>query len=230
MKMILIFLAISLWGVADILPFQTIQKANDAYRNGAYERSASLFAQLDTNRSIQAYNIANAYYKAKRYKQAIVAYQEAVGVDESVRLYNLGNCYFQQQQWDQAISYYEASLKLSDDEDAKHNLALAKRKKEQEQKRKKEKKRDQKKEKKLSQKRKESQKKGQEKAPSKQKKPNNQQAQRAQKKEQSSLTPQERMTQKELKRLIRELKRKKMPTMIYQVTPPTGVRHDQNPW
>ena len=195
--------------LADLLPFQTIQKAKGAYQRGAYERSALLFNQLDSNRSILSYNMANAYYKAKQYNKAIKAYQNAKGVDEATRLYNIGNCYFQQDKLDQAMVFYKNALRLRDDEDTRHNLALAKRKKEKQ----------------------EQEKNNQKDKKKKKKKPNKKQAEDAKKREeQAKMTPQERLTQKELKRLMKKLNEQKMPTMMYQVTPPTGVRHDQKPW
>jgi len=230
--MILLSMALPLLVLAELLPFQTIQKAKEAYQHQAYERSALLFAQLENNRSIVAYNVANAYYKAKRYDQAIKAYEEAKGVDEATRLYNLGNCYFQQGKWDRAIACYTDSLRLRREEDTQHNLALAKRKKDAQEKQRKKsndpKKKKQQKEPKKKQPN--AKKKGQEREQSKRKKPNDQEAQNAKRKKTPTLSPKERLTQKELKRLMKKLNEKRMPTMMYQVTPPTGVRHDQKPW
>ncbi len=231
MKKILIYMVAPLLLLADLLPFQTIQKAKGAYQRGAYERSALLFNQLDSNRSILSYNMANAYYKAKQYNKAIKAYQNAKGVDEATRLYNIGNCYFQQDKLDQAMVFYKNALRLRDDEDTRHNLALAKRKKEKQEQEKNKQKDKKKKKKKAPKKQQQDKKKDREKENSEKKKPNKKQAEDAKKREeQAKMTPQERLTQKELKRLMKKLNEQKMPTMMYQVTPPTGVRDDSKPW
>jgi len=45
------------------------------------------------------------------------------------------------------------------------------------------------------------------------------------------MTPKEKLTQKELKRLMKKLNDKKMPTMMYQTSPKKRKERDNaNPW
>ena len=227
MKKILILITLPLLLLAEFLPFEVIQKANEAYAKGEYARSARLFSQLDTNRSIQAYNMGNAYYKAKQYHKAIQAYQQAKGMDEMTRLYNLGNAHFQLNQLDQAIAYYTKALQIREDADCRHNLALVKRKKAaQEAKKKQPKKKEQKKPAPHKKKPPKPHKRPSKDASNKKPKP----PQPRQPPSSHKMTPQERLSQKELKRLMKKLKQERMPTMIYPLTSASGDRHDKKPW
>ena len=71
---------------------------------------------------------ANEAYSEKAYAKAIELYGQLVEQDyQSVELYyNLGNSYFKQQELGRAILFFEKALLLDpDDEDARHNLQLA---------------------------------------------------------------------------------------------------------
>ncbi|MCH9739966.1 MAG: tetratricopeptide repeat protein, partial [Epsilonproteobacteria bacterium] len=107
---------------ADILPFQTIEKANDAYEKGEYHKSAELFNELKKDDPTVAYNEANAHYKAGDYDKALKHYEKAKGIDEATRQHNLGNTHFKKDDLENAIKSYEESLKIRDDEDTRYNL------------------------------------------------------------------------------------------------------------
>ncbi len=247
--------------IDNIFPFQTIQKANRAYGLGDYNRSIELFNSLEKDDPSVDYNRANAEYKAGDYESALLSYAKAKGVDEATRLYNIGNIYFKKKEWGRAIESYEASLVVREDDDTRFNLELAKRKKEEkkrkeqeekskkdkdkkkedEEKRKKEeekkkqeeeKKNRDKKEQDKKDKQKQDKKKGQDKESDKRKKSNKDNAQDGKKKEKKDkMTQEEKLTQKELKRLMKKLNDKKMPTMMYQASPENrGDRDDKNPW
>jgi hypothetical protein len=49
---------------ADIFDFQTIEKANQAYEKGDFNKSAKLFNALDSKEPTAVYDKANAEYKA----------------------------------------------------------------------------------------------------------------------------------------------------------------------
>jgi Ca-activated chloride channel family protein len=221
---------------ADILPFQTIEKANKAYEKGDYSKSAKLFRSLDKDDPTVAYDEANAHYKAEAYDKALESYKKSKGIDEATRQYNMGNAYFKKDNLDLAIKSYKESLKIRDDEDTRYNLELAKRKKEQKKKEQKKKNNQDKKknqDKKENKKEKEEQKKkkGQEKEKSEKKKSNEQQSQKAEQKEQKEkMSAKEKLTKKELKRLMKKLNEKRMPTMMYQTKPPKERKNDTNPW
>jgi len=237
----------------DILPFQIIDKASDAYEKGEFRKSIRLFKSLNSNAPIVLYDLANAEYKAGMYDEALKHYAQAKGVDEPTRLYNMGNSYFKKGNFKSAIKYYTASLKLKSDEDVMHNLKLArekrKEKEEQKQKDKKQKEKDKKKEeqkkrdeekkkKEEEQKKKDEKKKQEDKKKDDRKKESDKKNSKSQKDADASnkqetekkMTPKEKMRKKELSHLIKQLSKKKMPTMMYQGKENTGERHDKNPW
>jgi Ca-activated chloride channel family protein len=234
----------------DILPFQIIDKANDAYEKGDFRKSISLFKSLHSNDPAVIYDQANAEYKAGMYDEALKHYAQAKGVDEATRLYNMGNSYFKKGDFKLSIKYYTASLRLKSDEDVMHNLKLArkKRKEKEQQKQKDKKKKDKKKEeqkkrdeekkKQEEQKKKDEKKKQEDKKKNDRKKESDKKNSKSQKDADASnkresekkMNPKEKMRKKELSHLIKQLSKKKMPTMMYQAKENGGERHDKNPW
>lgn len=113
---------------AGLTDFKTIRDAKEAYEAKEYTASAALLKSLEAKSPEKSYNIGNAYYKAKRYDEAIKAYEQAQGVDESARLHNIANSYFQKNELKKAIDTYEDALKIKEDEATRFNLELAKEK------------------------------------------------------------------------------------------------------
>ena len=237
----------------NILPFQIIDQANKAYKKKEFRKSVMLFKSLKSNNPVVLYNQANAEYKAGMYDEALKHYAQAKGVDEATRLYNMGNSYFKKGDFKFAIKYYMASLKLKSDDDVMYNLKLArkkrKEKKEQKEKDKKKKAKDKKKEeqkkkeeekkrKEEEQKKKDEKKKQEDKKKDDRKKESDKKNSKSQKDADASkkretekkMTPKEKMRKKELSHLIKQLSKKKMPTMMYQGKENTGERDDKNPW
>jgi hypothetical protein len=86
----------------------------------------SPLVKADSNSIMQT---ANEYYKNNRYQLAIEEYKKLLldGFEGTSLYYNLGNAHYRLGKVGYAILYYEKSLKFSpNDEDVKHNLALAK--------------------------------------------------------------------------------------------------------
>ncbi|MDD3476796.1 MAG: VWA domain-containing protein [Sulfurimonas sp.] len=112
---------------AGMLDFMDLKKAKEAYESGNYEESAKLYdehAKMSKNPQ-SYYNSANAYYKEKKYKEAIEAYKKATFEDESKRaknLSNLGNAYAKDGDLQKAVEAYKESLKIEDDKETKENL------------------------------------------------------------------------------------------------------------
>lgn len=222
------------------LPFQTIEKAKKAYLKGEYQKSIVLLNALKQDDPTIYYNRANAEYKLGEYDKALLSYAKAKGVDEAMRLYNIGNIYFKRKNWNMAIESYEASLRLHEDIDSRFNLALSKKRK---QAQKEDKKEDKKKSEKERKKEKEEKKKRDEerrkKREAQEKKKGQEKEKDNQKKEDDSnrkekanqMMKKEKLTKKELKRLMKKLSNKRMPTMMYQ-TPliNRGDRDDKKPW
>jgi len=244
MRKLIIWLLLSGFLMADILDFKTINSANVAYEQGDFKRSEALFNTLDLKEPTLIYNRANAAYKAGEYEKALRLYQQAKGVDEARRLHNMGNVYFQQKRWQEAIAHYAKALQLRNDEDTEFNLALAqKRKREEEAKKKQEKKKkkkpkkkkqEKKKQKQKNEKKKNSDKKKSDKKEDNKKNPKKNDAQKQQEEAKNSMTPQQRrdeaMRKKELNHMLKALQKKKMPTMMYPTNEVKGERNEANPW
>ncbi len=84
------------------------------------------FVNADVNSQMQK---ANELYKNNQYQLAIDEYNKIIsqGYEGASLYYNLGNAHYRLGNVGFAILYYEKALKLSpSDEDAKHNLAIAK--------------------------------------------------------------------------------------------------------
>jgi len=210
---------------ADIFPFQTIEKANQAYENGEFAKSTRLFKSLKKDEPIVAYNQANAQYKTGMYDEALKNYTKAKGIDEAIRQYNIGNTYFKKNDLDKAIASYEKALKIREDEDTRYNLELAKKEREAQNK---QKNKDKNKEKKKKDKEKKDEKKKKEKKSQDKKDTQKKAAKKMTQKKKP--TKEEKLRKKELSHLIKQLSKKKMPTILYQATDEKGERHDKNPW
>jgi Ca-activated chloride channel family protein len=112
---------------AGVLDFMDLKKAKEAYESGDYEASAKLYeeyAQKSKNPE-SYYNGANAYYKQKKYKEAIESYKKATFDDDDNRAKNysnLGNAYAKEGDLQKAIESYEESLKIKEDKETRENL------------------------------------------------------------------------------------------------------------
>lgn len=213
------------------LPFQTIKEANEAYEKGEFRKSSMLFQSLKIEDPTVLYDQANAEYKAGMYDDALKHYAKSKGIDEATRLYNMGNCYFQKGDFKSAIKQYTASLRLKSDEDVMHNLKLA-REKRKEQNKDKKKEEPKKKKEEPKKKNQEDKKKNNNKKESDKKNSKSQKDTDASKKHEreKKMSPKEKMRKKELSHLLKQLSKKKMPTMMYQGKENKGENDDKNPW
>ncbi len=112
-----------------LLPYPSHADVEDAYRlydEQKYEESALEFKLLTP--SVESYyNSGVAYYKAKRYRDAIKIFSQIKSTNPELKqklLYNLGNCAFMLKKYDRAKIYYEQSLAFNDDADSISNLKL----------------------------------------------------------------------------------------------------------
>ncbi len=130
---IVMFLQLTLFG--GLLDFKTIENAKTAYAEGNYTKAASLYESLDDKNDDVLFNLGDAYYKAKRYEDAIKTYQGVQKPELKAKaLHNIGNAYANSKKIDEAIASYEEALKLGNDEDTKYNLELLKKEKKEQQK------------------------------------------------------------------------------------------------
>jgi len=147
MKIFLILL-ISIFLQADIFDFWHLRGANRAYKEGNFTKAIDDFKKLDLNNDHAKYDLANSYYKAKRYKEAKSLYEQIKEKDLLFdKWHNLGNTLAFLNDIDGAIKAYKEALKIKDDKDTKYNLDLLeklKKKREQQKKKQKQKNKDQK--------------------------------------------------------------------------------------
>ncbi len=120
---------------AGMLDFIDLKSAKEAYENGDYEKSAKLYenyAQQSANGE-GYYNAANAYYKQKKYKEAIESYKKSTFDTDEARAKNysnLGNAYVKEQASEslqKAVEAYEKSLEIQEDKDTRENLEEVKK-------------------------------------------------------------------------------------------------------
>lgn len=114
------------------------RKANEAYENGEYEKAIELYKKAiddDPENAKLFYNLASAQAKAGLSEEAIRTFEQFKNMTDDARRramadYDIGNILAESEKWDQALDHYKESLRyVGDDEDAKHNFELAKRKK-----------------------------------------------------------------------------------------------------
>jgi len=81
-RYIFVVLSLSIFLVAGLKDFETIQKAKEAYNNKEYTKSIANFKELDGNSPEVGYDIANSYYKEKQYDKAIEMYKSLKDIDQ----------------------------------------------------------------------------------------------------------------------------------------------------
>ncbi|MFA6542585.1 MAG: tetratricopeptide repeat protein, partial [Bacteroidota bacterium] len=113
-----------------------VSSGNELYGKKQYsDAEAEYKKSLEKDKELMegSYNLGNAVYKQQRYDEAIQNYHQALtkAADPAVKsklYYNMGNSYFDGKQYQESINAYKNSLKLNpSDEDAKYNLAYARR-------------------------------------------------------------------------------------------------------
>lgn len=190
-----------------------IGDGNDAYAEGKFPDAEVQYKkalQKYPDSRIAGYNAGTAYYKQQRYDEAGQSFSEyaasaEIPAEASAALYNLGNTLFQAGKLDESIEAYKQTLRLNPrDEDARHNLELARRKKreqeqqQQQQQNKQDQKKDQQKEQKQDQQKEQEQQKEQQQQP----RPDQQQPQQ----QQQQPTKQEMIPKEQAERILEALR------------------------
>jgi len=111
-------------------------QGNKLYAQGKYEQALQKYldAQIDhPDSEVLHFNIGNILFKQQKYQQAEEEYRKASeSKDRLIQAkahYNLGNCKFRQNDFASAAQQYQKALTLDpNDQDAKFNLELAKKK------------------------------------------------------------------------------------------------------
>lgn len=114
---------------SDILDFNTIKKAKEAYKQQEYQKANDLYKQLPKNEQ-RDYNIANSYYKNKEYKKAIEGYESIKADNKELdfkKNHNLGNSYVKEKNLEKAKEAYEKALNIKKDKETQENLEEVKK-------------------------------------------------------------------------------------------------------
>lgn len=112
---------------------QSIKAGNDAYWQQNYDDAVSAFQSAVSEKPanpITHHNLGTALYKKGNFRQAAAAFQTSLLKrdipNQAAVYYNLGNAQFQMRDLTAAIKAYENSLRFNpNDDDTRHNLALA---------------------------------------------------------------------------------------------------------
>ncbi|MDD2772825.1 MAG: tetratricopeptide repeat protein [Elusimicrobiales bacterium] len=112
-------------------PDSLLRKGNKAFNGGAYEDAFGYYAgalEKDPKNAKAFYNAGDALYKLKEYDKAKASFSSSAS-DPKLRensLFNKGNAEYMANSYDAAAQSYKSALRLDPgDEDAKHNLELA---------------------------------------------------------------------------------------------------------
>ncbi|MDX9754714.1 MAG: tetratricopeptide repeat protein [bacterium] len=137
MKLTLIAL-LGMGQIAWINPLRDrVKEANTAYANAEYERAIQLYTDIAATYAPESkemhFNIGNSWFRQEKYDKAIEEFNHVLGSPDAKldaqAYYSMGNCHFRTENYAEAINAYIESLKLNpDDEDAKYNLEVARRK------------------------------------------------------------------------------------------------------
>lgn len=131
MLLLLVVLFFSFTGIpVAVSRLQLALRANFAYRTGSFDDAEVLYSIALKNNVYAVetkYNLANAYYRQERYREAIEAYKKAVtSVDQELNilaLNNLGNAYYKIGNLRLSADAYKKALFLNDgDQQIKENL------------------------------------------------------------------------------------------------------------
>jgi Ca-activated chloride channel homolog len=114
------------------------KKGNRLFADGKFEEAEKAYLNAEVKspgRPEVLYNLGNALIKQQKYDQALQSLQKSTekgdkGLQE-YGWYNSGNAYFESGQYEEAVKAYTRALRLNPtDVDAKHNLELALKKRE----------------------------------------------------------------------------------------------------
>ncbi len=109
---------------------------NELYKNGKYEEAEKLLLERQVKRPDDRnllYDLGSVLYREGKFEEADKAFAAAAekseGQEKSRAVYNRGNAAFRGNKLEDAIGHFETALAIDPkDEDAKYNLALAKKK------------------------------------------------------------------------------------------------------
>lgn len=113
-----------------------IVEGNNYYEKGKYDNAENAYkkAAMEDPTSVKAnYNLGNALFQQKRYKESIAHYKKSAEMsktknDKHLAYHNLGNAFMQEKDYQNAIDNYKNALKNDPNDNAtRYNYALAKK-------------------------------------------------------------------------------------------------------
>jgi len=120
-----------------------LRTGNDLYTDSSYNQAEIQYRkslEKDQDYFNASFNLADAIYKQERYSESSGLFDalkdNASNNKDLTKVYhNLGNSLLKEQKPDKAIEAYKSALRINpDDDDTRHNLAIAKQQKEQQEK------------------------------------------------------------------------------------------------
>jgi len=132
-----------------------LRAGNSLYADSSYNESEIQYRkslEKDQNYFSASFNLADAIYKQERYSESSSLFDALkdntkTNKDLTKVLHNLGNSLFKEQKLDEAIEAYKEALRINpNDNETRHNLALARKQKKQQEKNKEEEKKENKEE------------------------------------------------------------------------------------
>ena len=127
---------LSVFGFSQSKAKSYIIEGNEYYQKGKYDNAEFAYkkAALEDPTSIKAnYNLGNALFQQKRYKESITHYKRSAEISETnndkhLAYHNLGNAFMQEKDYQNAVDNYKLALKNDPKDDAtRYNYALAKK-------------------------------------------------------------------------------------------------------
>ncbi|WP_083568657.1 VWA domain-containing protein [Arcobacter sp. LA11] len=109
---------------AVVFDFQTIEKANNNYKQKNYKEATKNYQKVSNTQEAK-YNLGNSLYKEEKYKEALNTYKNITTTNQTLeykKLHNMGNSYVKLNDLENAKKMYENALKIKDDKQTKENL------------------------------------------------------------------------------------------------------------
>ncbi len=127
---------LSVFGFSQSKAKSYIIEGNEYYQKGKFDNAEYAYkkAAIEDPTSVKAnYNLGNALFQQKRFKESITHYKRSAEIsktngDKHLAYHNLGNAFMQEKDYQNAVDNYKEALKSDPKDDAtRYNYALAKK-------------------------------------------------------------------------------------------------------
>ena len=127
---------LSVFGFSQSKAKSYIIEGNEYYQKGKFDNAEYAYkkAAIEDPTSVKAnYNLGNALFQQKRFKESITHYKRSAEIsktngDKHLAYHNLGNAFMQEKDYQNAVDNYKEALKNDPKDDAtRYNYALAKK-------------------------------------------------------------------------------------------------------